>query len=68
MPTFKKGVCQLQLYLDRHNMSQSELARLTGVSQRSISEYASNKQVMNVNTARAIALVFDCEMDDLYIW
>lgn len=40
-------VCQLQNYLDYHTMSQSELARLIGVSQRSISEYASNKQVMN---------------------
>jgi len=68
MPTFKRGVCQLGKLLDKSNMSQSELARLSGVSQRSISHYVNNKQVMNIDAARAISLVLDCELTDLYKW
>jgi len=68
MPTFKRGVCQLDRLLSERNMSQSELERLSGVSQRSISNYVRNLQVMNVDAARAIALVLGCEITDLYKW
>jgi len=68
MPTFKRGVCQLERLLLERCMSQSELERLSGVPQRSISNYARNRQVMNIDAARAIALVLNCDMNDLYKW
>lgn len=68
MPTFKRGVCQLNRLLVEKNISQSELARLSGVSQRSISNYVNNAQVMSIDAARAISIVLGCKLDDLYKW
>lgn len=66
MPTFKRGVCQLGKILETKKMNQSELSRLSGVSQRSISHYVNHNQVMSIDAARAIALVLNCEITDLY--
>jgi len=66
--TLPKGVCLLQDYLDKHNMSQSELSRRSGVSQRSISDYVRNKKQMSVDAAKAISKVFGVTIEDLYRW
>lgn len=68
MPTFKRGACQLGKLLNEIGMSQTELARLSGVSQRSISNYVHDIQVMSVDAARAISLVLGCNIEDLYKW
>lgn len=68
MPTYRRGVCQLKSILKEKRMTQQELERLSGVKQRSISNYGNNKQVMTIDNARAIARALNCEMADLYVW
>lgn len=58
----------MQSLLDQTGMSQSELARRTGISQRMISYYASNKKRMSVDALRAISVALGCRMEDLYEW
>lgn len=63
-----RGKCLLQSLLDRANMTQTELAKKSGVSQRMISNYASNAKVMSIDAARAISTSLGCEMKDLCKW
>lgn len=68
MASSARGRCLLQPLLEKANMSQSELARRTGISQRMISYYASDKKRMSVDSMRAISIVLNCRMEDLYEW
>lgn len=51
-----------------YGASQSELARLSGVSLRSIQMYEQRQKLINkasVETVRKLAKVFGCEIEDL---
>lgn len=63
-----RGVCQLKTLLKDRRMTQTDLEKLSGVSQRMISHYANNKERMNVDAAKAISDALDCRIEDLYKW
>lgn len=63
-----RGRCLLQTILNRVNMSQTELALRTGISQRMISYYATGEKRMSIDAARIISVVLGCRMEDLYEW
>lgn len=49
-------------------MQQNELAEVLGVTNQQINKYALNKQKMSIQTAKNIAYVLHCKIDDLYEW
>lgn len=65
---YSRGRCLLQSLLDQANISQSELSRRSGISQRMISYYALDQKLMNYTAARKIADALNCKMEDLYEW
>lgn len=63
-----RGKCLLQSLLDKADLTQTELAQKTGISQRMISYYASDRNRMLVDTARVISTSLNCRIEDLYKW
>jgi transcriptional regulator with XRE-family HTH domain len=63
-----RGKCLLQSLLDKADLTQTELAGKSGVSQRMISYYAANEKVMSIDAARAISTSLGCRMEDLCDW
>ena len=60
------GCCQLRRLLNQRNMTQNDLADLTGLSKTKISDYVNNRSVMSLGTAAWIAECLKCSIDDLY--
>jgi plasmid maintenance system antidote protein VapI len=60
------GRCQLRKLLKQIDMTQTELAELTGKAEAKISDYCNDKAVMSLATAAVIAKVIGCHIDDLY--
>ena len=48
------------------NMTQLELAAITGINNSSISNYEDGKHYPNANNARKLADALGCTIDDLY--
>lgn len=63
-----RGKCLLQSLLDKLGITQTELAAKTGISQRMLSYYASDRYVMDVNVAKVISTSLGCQIVDLYKW
>lgn len=64
----KVGACLLSDLLEKNKMSQSELAEKIDSHRQTINSYASNRRKMSLETAKNIALVLNCDVDDLYEW
>lgn len=64
----KIGKCLLADRLRKVHLTQSELAELTNIPKSTISEYVNNKHTMSLVTAKTIAHVLSCTIDDLYEW
>jgi DNA-binding XRE family transcriptional regulator len=60
------GRCLLADLLDKAGMTQQELADKTGIPKQQINRYVLNKTMMSYPTARIIASVLNCAMEDLY--
>ncbi|MFM1655534.1 helix-turn-helix domain-containing protein [Brevibacillus sp. B_LB10_24] len=68
MALFTRGKCLLKPLLDRVGISQAELARRTGISERMISYYVKDQKPMSVDAMYTISRVLNCRMEDLYQW
>jgi transcriptional regulator with XRE-family HTH domain len=68
--TFKVGKCRIQELLDAKGMSQQELADKAGMSKGYINDKIKNrgKHGMYIDSAKKIATVLGCSIDDLYEW
>jgi DNA-binding XRE family transcriptional regulator len=66
--TVKVGRCLLKERLKEAKMSQKTLAQKVGKSKQRISDYANDRVQMSMATAREIAQVLGCHIDDLYEW
>lgn len=64
----KAGRCLLLDRLKEAGMTQSDLAARMGVTVQQINKYALNKQKMSLETAKTIATILKCQIDDLYVW
>jgi putative transcriptional regulator len=62
------GRCLLADLLRRAGMTQQELATRLGVPKQQINKYVNNRQQMSYKTAREIAYIINCSMEDLYEW
>ena len=47
-------------------MTQSELAKLIGVTQETISKLENGKRNLDINTAQKIAIAFEVSLDELF--
>lgn len=65
---FSQGRCLLKLRLKEREITQSELARRTGISRQMISQYANNRSFMSPGVMRTISIHLGCLMEDLYEW
>lgn len=60
--------CKLKVLLAEHDMTQKDLAEITGIRASSISEMCNNKaKHIPIETIDKICEVFDCEISDLFI-
>jgi transcriptional regulator with XRE-family HTH domain len=68
--TYKVGRCRIQYLLDAKGMSQQELAVKSGMSKSFINDKVHNRgsHGMWVDSAKKIATVLGCNIDDLYEW
>lgn len=64
----RKGKCRLRELLLSANMSQTELARKTGISRQMIVKYIAETSPMPYEQAGKIARALDCKMEDLFEW
>jgi transcriptional regulator with XRE-family HTH domain len=64
----KVGRCLLQKRLKDAKMTQQQLAEKTGISKQKISDYANNRIIMSLPTAKNIADAIGCFIDELYEW
>ncbi len=62
------GRCLLHLRLGERILTQTELAKRTGISREMITQYANNYKVMSLINARLIANALNCRIEDLYTW
>ncbi len=60
------GDCLLDQLLEVRNMSQAELSEITGLHKTQISQYVTNKRIMNLNNAFIIARALRCPIEHLY--
>lgn len=62
------GRCLLHVRLNERNMTQTELARRTGISREMITQYANNHKTMSLINSKLIASSLNCQIEDLYTW
>lgn len=67
---FRVGKCllRLRLRLIDADMSQIELAEHLGVKIQQINKYVKNRQKMSIQTAKNVASILKCNIEDLYEW
>lgn len=68
MITVDVGHCLLKSILKQKKISQQELALATGINKQDISNYANDRRVMSLKTAKRISTALNCSMDVLYEW
>lgn len=62
------GRCLLRDHLKRKKLTQLQLAEKLGVHEQMINKYVNDRTIMSLVTAKNIAYILDCSVDDLYIW
>jgi transcriptional regulator with XRE-family HTH domain len=62
------GRCQITNILKEVKLTQAELADRAGMSESTISHYATKRRVMSIQNAKIIATVLRVKIDDLYSW
>jgi len=66
--TYCPGRCQLRSLLRQRKKNQQWLAEVTGIDKYRISNYANNRGIMNLTTAKNISAALHCSIDELYEW
>lgn len=61
----RKFIAQVQNYLEKYNMTQSELADLIYVNRSVITRYLTGSKDPSIKSVINIALVFGCNVEDL---
>lgn len=62
------GKCRLPHLMRLRGITASQLCDRSGLSQPQVSDYIHNRRVMSLKTARIVAGVLLCSIDDLYEW
>lgn len=62
------GRCQITKLLKDVKLTQAELADRAGMSESTISHYATKRRIMSIRNAKIIATVLRVKIDDLYSW
>lgn len=65
---FKVGRCLLRQRLHDINMTQQELANRLSMPRAQVNDYVMKRQTMSLQTAKSVAQVLGCHIDDLYEW
>jgi transcriptional regulator with XRE-family HTH domain len=65
---FSAGRCLLPDLLKEARLTQQEFAILVGMSESTISHYATRRRLMSLETAKVIAEELGVPIDDLYEW
>ncbi|WP_405113720.1 helix-turn-helix domain-containing protein [Paenibacillus sp. FSL K6-1217] len=63
---YKPGRCLITDILHKKRKNQQWLSEESGIAKSLISEYARNKRLMTIGTAKTIATALNCHIDDLY--
>jgi transcriptional regulator with XRE-family HTH domain len=63
---YKPGRCLITERLNDLRENQQWLSEKSGISKSQISDYANNRRTMSLGTAKTIANVLKCHIDDLY--
>lgn len=63
---YQPGRCLLKRRLQEIGKSQQWLSEVTGLTKAQISDYANNRKVMKLPTAKTISAAIGCYIDDLY--
>ena len=63
-----EGRCLLKPLLERAKLSQSELAKRTGIPREMIVKYVHKRAPIPLDKARMISRALNCMIDDLYEW
>ncbi|PIC80512.1 transcriptional regulator [Sporosarcina sp. P18a] len=65
---YKVGRCLLREILESKGMNQHDLAIKLSVTKQQVNKYVTNKQGMSLEVAKNIAVILDCQIEDLYQW
>lgn len=65
---YKVGKCLLPLLLKESRITQSELADKLNVTKQQVNKYSTNKRVMSLSTAKNVATILNCRVEELYEW
>ena len=65
---YEFGKCRLRELLKKTGMSQMDLAIKLNVKKQQINKYVTNERVMSLLTAKKIASILHCRIEDLYEW
>lgn len=65
---FKVGKCLLADRLKKADLTQAQLVELTKLPKSSISGYVKDTHRMSLESAKNIAHVLNCSIEDLYEW
>lgn len=62
------GKCLLESILEKSQLTQIDISRMTGITKQEINSYVRNRRTMSLATAKTIANALNCTIDDLYEW
>jgi putative transcriptional regulator len=65
---YKPGRCLLKYRLKMIKQNQQWLAERANMSRQQISNYSNTHSYMGLGTAKTIAEILGCSIDDLYQW
>jgi transcriptional regulator with XRE-family HTH domain len=65
---FKVGRCLLQKRLNQLGLTQQQLSDRINMPKQQVSDYATNRRRMSIETARTISSALKCKIEDLYEW
>lgn len=65
---YRIGKCLLSDKLRDAKITQSQLAERLGVKRQQVYKWARNEQGMSLESAKNVATVLDCFIDDLFEW
>jgi transcriptional regulator with XRE-family HTH domain len=62
------GRCLIPDWLEKFDMTQKELAEVSGSTEAQVSKWSRNIEKMSIQNAKNVAAIFGCHIDDLYEW
>lgn len=65
---YKVGRCLLREILEIKGIEQKDLAIKLNVTKQQVNKYVTNKQGMSLEVAKNIAVILNCQIEDLYQW